>query len=58
VPEVFGFDASSDNPVGVPYIFMECVVGNSIMDLSPEVPEQQMDKLHAAIAKFQVYITS
>jgi hypothetical protein len=56
VPEVFDFDASTDNPIGSPYIFMECVAGNSITDLSREVPKQQMDKLHAAIAKFQVLL--
>jgi len=54
VPEIFGFDANTDNPIGAPYIFMECVQGNSIMDLSREVPEQNMDKLLGAIAKFQV----
>ena len=56
VPEVLNFNATLDNPAAAPYIFMECVRGNSIMDLSREVPEQQMDKLHAAVAKFQVIL--
>ena len=56
VPEVFSFNATLDNPAAVPYIFMECIRGNSIMTLSREVPEQQMDKLHAAVAKFQVIL--
>ena len=54
VSEIFGFDETPNNPVGAPYIFMECVMGNSIMDLAPEIPEQWIEKLHAAIAKFQV----
>lgn len=56
VPEVFGLDVTPNNPVKAPYIFLKCVMGNSIMDLSREVLEQQIDKLYAAIAKFQVLL--
>ena len=60
VPEIFDFDITPNNPLGAPYIFMECVMGNSITDLSGEfkVPEQYSDKLNTAIAKFQVFLES
>jgi len=60
VPEVFDFNTSFNNPVGAPYILMECIMGNSVTDLSGGycVPERYEEKLHDAIAKFQVFVSS
>jgi hypothetical protein len=56
VPEIFDFNVTANNSLGASYILMECVHGNSIMDLAAEVPEHHIEKPHAAIAKFQVLL--
>jgi hypothetical protein len=54
VPEVFEFDSTVDNPISAPYMFMECVRGAVIS--SPEIPRNHIEKVHTAIAKFQVLL--
>ena len=54
VPEIFHFDVESTNPIGAPYIFMECIPGNAITDLGETIPEPFVDKVHEFMAKFQV----
>jgi hypothetical protein len=58
VPEVFAFDSTVDNPIGSPYMFMECVKGNAITDLTSwsEIHVERVAKTHTAIAKFQVLL--
>jgi hypothetical protein len=58
VPEVFAFDSTVDNPIGSPYVFMKCVKGNAITDLTSwsEIPVERVAKMHTAIAKFQVLL--
>jgi hypothetical protein len=33
VPQIFASDTRAENPVGVPYMFIECVFGNSVRDM-------------------------
>jgi hypothetical protein len=54
VPEIFAFDITKNNSFGAPYILMECVMGNCIMDISRQIPKQYEEKVHVAIVKFQV----
>jgi hypothetical protein len=54
VPEIFAFDITKNNSFGTPYILMECVMGNGIMDISHQIPKQYQEKVNVAIAKFQV----
>jgi len=58
VPEVFAFDSTVDNPIAAPYMFMECVMGNAITDLTSwsEIPVERVAKIHTAMAKFQVLL--
>ena len=58
VPEVFAFDSTVSNPIGAPYMFMECVMGNAITDLTSrfEIPVEWIAKIHTAMAKFQVQL--
>ena len=60
VPEVFAFDSTVDNPIGAPYMFMECVMGNAITDLTSwsEIPVERIAKIHTAMAKFQVLLAT
>jgi hypothetical protein len=54
VPKIFAFDITKNNSFGAPFILMECVMGNCIMDISRQIPKQYQEKVHGAIAKFQV----
>lgn len=40
VPEIFGFALTSNNPFKAPDMFMECIMGNCIMDIAHDVPEE------------------
>ena len=46
IPRVFFYDTSATNPVGAPYMFMECIKGDSGMDMPAryEIPTQYQAK--------------
>ena len=46
IPQVFFSDTSATNPVGAPYIFMECIKGNSAMEMPAryEIPTKYQAK--------------
>ena len=56
IPRVFFADTKVDNPVGAPYMFMECIRGNSGMDMPGDfqVPKKYADKFLAAEAAMMV----
>jgi hypothetical protein len=59
VPQIFFAETGVDNPVGAPYMFMECIKGNSAMDMPGnfEVPRKYEDKFLAAEAAMMVLIS-
>ena len=58
IPIVFFSDTSATNPVGAPYVFMECIQGNSGMDLPGgcEIPTKYRAKYLEAEASIIVTI--
>ena len=54
VPEVFTYDLSKDNTVGMPYMFLELIYGNSLRDLSVDIPDLYRQKVFEAIARVHV----
>lgn len=61
VPEVFAHDTLSDvNPVGLPYVLMHCIEGNTIFDLGGlgKLTLDQNRSLHQSIAFLQVRTSS
>ena len=56
VPRVFFAETAVDNPVGAPYMFMECIRGDSGMDMPGEfkVPRKYGDKFLIAEAEMMV----
>ena len=58
VPHVFFYDISAINPVGAPYMFMECIKGDSGMDMPAqyEIPAQYQAKYTDAEASIVVII--
>jgi len=56
VPQVFFAETKVENPVGAPYMFMECIRGNSGMDMPGnfEVPQKYADKFLDAEAAMMV----
>ena len=58
VPHVFFYDISTTNPVGAPYMFMECIKGDSAMDMSAknEIPAPYQAKYTEAEASIVVMI--
>jgi len=60
VPRVFFAEMAVDNPFGVLYMFMECIKGNSGMDMLREfkVPRKYGDKFLAAEAAMMVLYLS
>jgi len=59
VPRVLYWDTSATNSVGAPYMFMECIKGNSVMDMPAgyEIPGQYQEKYLNAEASIVVMIT-
>lgn len=54
VPKAFGYGDTQQNPVGTPYVFMECIYGNAVTDLASQIPDIHKTRLRDAIADFQV----
>ena len=54
VPKVFTYDVSKDNTVGMPYMFLELIYGNSLRDLSVDIPDLYRQKVFEAIARVHV----
>ncbi|OAL56704.1 hypothetical protein IQ07DRAFT_674857 [Pyrenochaeta sp. DS3sAY3a] len=65
VPEVFGYDASYDNPVGVPFMLLEYIPAITAMDSfggweqhRGQIPQHFRTDYHASMANIQVEIAS
>uniref|UniRef100_A0A0B7K1Q4 Aminoglycoside phosphotransferase domain-containing protein n=1 Tax=Bionectria ochroleuca TaxID=29856 RepID=A0A0B7K1Q4_BIOOC len=64
VPEVYAYEPTHDNVVGVPFILMEFIPGNTAMDsfggtrYIGETPPQFKLKFHAAMADIQVQMSA
>ena len=60
VPRVFFVETRVNNPVGAPYMFMECIMGNSGMDMPGDfqVPRKYADKFLAEEAAMMVLYLS
>ena len=60
VPTVFFAETGVDNLVGAPYMFMECIRGNSGMDMPGEfkVPRKYGDKFLTSEAEMMVLYLS
>ncbi|KAF1913677.1 hypothetical protein BDU57DRAFT_596980 [Ampelomyces quisqualis] len=65
VPEVFGYDASSDNPVGVPFMLLEYIPAITAMDSfggweehGGRIPQHFRTEYHASMANIQVEMAS
>jgi hypothetical protein len=63
VPEVFGYDASYDNPVGVPFMLLEYIPAITAMDSfggweehKGRIPQHFRTDYHASMANIQVRI--
>jgi len=58
VPHVFFYNITPADPVGAPYMFMECIKGNSAMDMPAryEVPAQYQAKYRDAEASIVVIL--
>ena len=56
IPEVFTYDVTKENTVGMPYMFLELIYGNSLRDLSVNIPDIYRQKVFATIA--QVHVAS
>jgi hypothetical protein len=54
IPEVFTYDVTTDNAVGMPYMFLEVIYGNSIRDLGVDIPSKYREKVFANIARVHV----
>jgi len=57
VPQVFLYDTSADNAVGAPYMLMECIKGNSALDVAAhphKIPAQYHAKYIDAEASIVV----
>jgi hypothetical protein len=59
IPRVFTYDTTATNPVGAPFMLMECVKGTCGMDIPDsfhDIPIQFKDKYYAAEAAILVSI--
>ena len=58
VPKIYGYDSSSTNDVGAPFMLIDCLNGNCAVDMteSHDIPPEQKSKFHTQMAKFQVNI--
>jgi hypothetical protein len=56
VPEVFGYDASDDNPVGVPFMLLEYIPAMSAMDSfgGGQIPQHLRADYQASMANIHV----
>jgi hypothetical protein len=54
IPKIFAYNTSPKNSVGVPYMFMECVLGNSIRHLGGGIPEKYKGKFLRDLARIHV----
>lgn len=56
VPTVFGYNADSENEIGGSFILMECLPGNTAVNLQHSVPmsPEQRTSLNGEMARFQV----
>jgi hypothetical protein len=56
IPRVFVSDTTATNSVGAPYVFMECIKGNSAMDMPAgyEIPTKYRTKYLEAEASIIV----
>ena len=55
IPTIFGYIASAKNDIGAPFMLMECLSGNTGVDLSGvEIPAQYKSSFHGEMAKLQV----
>lgn len=54
VPKIFAYDTTANNSVGAPYMFMECVFGNSLRDMGRIVPARYEATFKKRLARIQV----
>ena len=55
IPTVYGYVASAKSEIGAPFMLMECLSGNTGVDLSGvEIPSQYKSAFHGEMAKLQV----
>ena len=54
VPKIFAYDITMDNSVGMPYMFLQLIYGNSIRDLSVDIPDACRKKVFLMIASIHV----
>ena len=58
VPRVFAYDTTAKNPVGAPYIFMECFQGTCAMDMpgcNLSIPDEYVQKYTPSEAAILVH---
>jgi hypothetical protein len=54
IPKVYAYNTGTKNPVGAPYMFMECVLGNSIRHMGGIIPEKYKEKFYKDLARIHV----
>ena len=54
VPVVYGYKVHPENAVGASFMLMECLPGNTAMNIDPDIPPQYKASFHADMARFQV----
>ncbi|KAL2043134.1 hypothetical protein N7G274_004194 [Stereocaulon virgatum] len=58
VPAVYGYNVHPDNAVGASFMLMECLPGNTAMNIDPDIPPRHRVSFFADMARFQTAISS